>query len=181
MRDFWGYIYTFMRDFLLCYQVRRVSMSAFHCSIIQVFQFTCCSDLVAFKFQVNKKAQNHISVYLQECVFESFHILLLEQQYRCGVEYFRSHSVYCIVHQLVELVIMTGLFLRVKLLYLLVVELCPFLCPSEELLIYWFQVMFVASLFEFQEVSDLCFHVSMLYSGIHQFCESYRRDGAFVR
>lgn len=114
-------------------------MSAFHCSIIQVFQFTCCSDLVAFKFQVNKKAQNHISVYLQECVFESFHILLLEQQYRCGVEYFRSHSVYCIVHQLVELVIMTGLLLRVKLLYLLVVELCPFLCPSEELFIYWFQ------------------------------------------
>ena len=117
-------------------QVRRVSMSAFHCSIIQVFQFTCCSDLVAFKFQVNKKAQNHISVYLQECVFEPFHILLLEQQYRCGVEYFRSHSVYCIVHQLV---IMTGLLLRVKLLYLLVVELCPFLCPSEELFIYWFQ------------------------------------------
>ena len=25
MRDFWGYIYTFMRDFLLCYQVKRVS------------------------------------------------------------------------------------------------------------------------------------------------------------
>lgn len=149
--------------------------------LIQVFQFTCCSDLVAFKFQVNKKAQNHISVYLQECVFESFHILLLEQQYRCGVEYFRSHSVYCIVHQLVELVIMTGLLLRVKLLYLLVVELCPFLCPSEELFIYWFQVMFVASLFEFQQVNDLCFHVSILYSGIHQFCESYRRDGAFVR
>ena len=96
-------------------------------------------DLFAFKFQVNKKAQNHISVYLQECVFEPFHILLLEQQYRCGVEYFRSHSVYCIVHQLVELVIMTGLLLRVKLLYLLVVELCPFLCPSEELFIYWFQ------------------------------------------
>ena len=65
--------------------------------------------------------------------------VLLEQQYRCGVEYFRSHSVYCIVHQLVELVIMTGLLLRVKLLYLLVVELCPFLCPSEELFIYWFQ------------------------------------------
>ena len=76
---------------------------------------------------------------------------------------------------------MTGLFLRVKLLYLLVVELCPFLCPSEELLIYWFQVMFVASLFEFQQVCDLCFHVSILYSGIHQFCESYRRDGIFVR
>ena len=156
-------------------------MSAFHCSIIQVFQFTCCSDLVAFKFQVNKKAQNHISVYLQICAFVSFRILLFEQQYRCGVGYFRGYSVYCIVHQLVELVIMTGLFLRVKLLYLLVVELCPFLCPSEELLIYWFQVMFVASLFEFQEVSDLCFYVSMLYSGIHQFCESYRRDGAFVR
>ena len=51
-------------------------------------------DLVAFKFQVNKKAQNHISVY-------------------------------CIVHQLVELVIMTGLFLRVKLLYLLVAVHSP--------------------------------------------------------
>ena len=54
----------------------------FHWSIIQVFQFTCCSNLVAFKFQVNKKTQNHISVYLQECGFESFCILLFEQQYR---------------------------------------------------------------------------------------------------
>ena len=26
MMDFWGYTYTFMRDFLLCYQVRRVSI-----------------------------------------------------------------------------------------------------------------------------------------------------------
>ena len=50
--------------------------------LIQVFQFTCCSDLVAFKFQVNKKTQNHISVYLQKCGFESFCILLFEQQYR---------------------------------------------------------------------------------------------------
>ena len=75
-------------------------------------------DLVAFKFQVNKKAQNPISVYLQECGFESFCILLFEQQYRCGVGYFRGYSVYCIVHQLVELVIEAGLFLRVKLLYL---------------------------------------------------------------
>ena len=50
--------------------------------LIQVFQFTCCSNLVAFKFQVNKKTQNHISVYLQECGFESFCILLFEQQYR---------------------------------------------------------------------------------------------------
>lgn len=128
---------------------------------------------------MNRKAQNHISVYLQECGFESFCILLFEQQYRCGVGYFRGYSVYCIVHQLVELVIMTGLFLRVKLLYLLVVELCPFLCPSEELLIYWFQVVFVAFLFEFQQVGDLCFHVCFLYGGIHQFFESHRRHGGF--
>ena len=47
--------------------------------LIQVFQFTCCSNLVAFKFQVNKKTQNHISVYLQECGFESFCILLFER------------------------------------------------------------------------------------------------------
>lgn len=65
----------------------------FHWSIIQVFQSTCYSDLVAFKFQVNKKTQNHISVYLQECGFESFCILLFEQQYRCGVGYFRGYSV----------------------------------------------------------------------------------------
>ena len=170
MRDFYDYSYTFMRDFLVCRSGgSQLSLAAFHCSIIQVFQFTCCSDLVAFKFQVNKQTQNHISVYLQVCGFESFRILLFEQQYRCGVGYFRGHSVYCIVHQLVELVIKAGLFLWVKLLYLLVVELCPFLCPSEELLIYWFQVMFVASLFEFQQVGDLCFYVSILYSGIHQF------------
>lgn len=48
MRDFCDYPYIFMRDFLLF-----------------VFQFTCCSDLVGFKFQVNRKTQNHISVYLQ--------------------------------------------------------------------------------------------------------------------
>ena len=71
----------------------KLSLAAFHWSIIQVFQFTCYSDLVAFKFQVNKKTQNHISVYLQECGLESFCILLFEQQYRCGVGYFRGHSV----------------------------------------------------------------------------------------
>lgn len=27
MRDFWGYIYTFMRDFLLCYQARMLIMA----------------------------------------------------------------------------------------------------------------------------------------------------------
>ena len=26
--------------------------------LIQVFQFTCCSDLVAFKFQVNKTGED---------------------------------------------------------------------------------------------------------------------------
>ena len=26
MRDFWGCFHTFMRDFLLCFQVRRVSI-----------------------------------------------------------------------------------------------------------------------------------------------------------
>lgn len=29
MRDFWGYIYTFMRDFLLCYQARMLIHPAF--------------------------------------------------------------------------------------------------------------------------------------------------------
>ena len=109
MRDFCDYPYIFMRDFLLFVvlsgQGLNLSLAAFHWSIIQVFQFTCCSDLVGFKFQVNRKTQNHISVYLQVCAFESFRILLFEQQYRCGVGYFRGYSVYCIVHQLVELVI----------------------------------------------------------------------------
>lgn len=63
-------------------KIRPFNIRRFHWSIIQVFQFTCCSNLVAFKFQVNKKTQNHISVYLQECGFESFCILLFEQQYR---------------------------------------------------------------------------------------------------
>ena len=152
----------------------------FHWSIIQVFQFTCCSNLVAFKFQVNKKTQNHISVYLQECGFESFCILLFEQQYRCGVGYFRGHSVYCIVHKLVELVIMTGLFLWVDLLYFLVVELCPFLCPREELLIHWFQVMLVAFLFELQQVGDFLLYACIFYCCIYQFRESHRWNGTFV-
>lgn len=29
MRDFWGYIYTFMRDFLLCYQARMLIIQPF--------------------------------------------------------------------------------------------------------------------------------------------------------
>ncbi len=70
--DFCDYPYIFMRDFLLFVVLSGqevcldLSLAAFHWSIIQVFQFTCCSDLIAFKFQVNKKTQNLISVNLQE-------------------------------------------------------------------------------------------------------------------
>lgn len=75
--------------------------------LIQVFQFTCCSNLVAFKFQVNKKAQNHISVYLQECGFESFCILLFEQQYR-----------YMNVHLLIHILPILGIVNNLILSYL---------------------------------------------------------------
>jgi hypothetical protein len=74
------YIYHGKADKIRPFNIRKGDK--FHWSIIQVFQFTCCSNLAAFKFQVNKKTQNHISVYFQECGFESFCILLFEQQYR---------------------------------------------------------------------------------------------------
>ena len=71
------YIYHGKADKIRPFNIRKGDK--FHWSIIQVFQFTCCSNLAVFKFQVNKKTQNHISVYLQECGFESFCILLFER------------------------------------------------------------------------------------------------------
>lgn len=38
MRDFYGYIYTFMRNFLLCFQVRRVSIVLSSLSFVAVPQ-----------------------------------------------------------------------------------------------------------------------------------------------